>query len=475
MVPDAVFPEPLHASRDGSAPVGARAVRECCRLLQTRAGELRRIPAGARVEKLGRFTRRWLDHDYPHRRLATRRIVSATGFSTQVVEEGLDALFRAWSAEAMTALLETEFAGALCTDHAADSNPPEVMVPRLEGGARIVPSRRNRGLTAIPPRLVGHILAGNVHPPALQSLLAALLVGSPSFLKAPSAEPWFATSLVRSLREEVPDLGRFVAVATWPGEQTSCNEVLLHEADIVVAFGSDSTVQEIRRMLPARTRLVVRSHRVSVGYVAREVMTRGQVPEVARAFASDVALFDQQGCLSPHAILVETGGDLEPVEFARELAGRALPGIARVLPPRQLGLAEGADLLQFKGVQSLSGTVLPSAGGAVVVTHAERISAPGPGRTLFVRPVATLEEALAYLGPILDNLQGVAVAAGERRWGEVARCFALSGATRICAPGTLQSPPACWPGDGLRPLGALVRWVSLEPRDSPPGEPSSKR
>ncbi len=175
-----------------------------------------------------------------------------------------------------------------------------------------------------------------------------------------------------------------------------------------------------------------------------------------------MGLFDQHGCLSPQTILVETGGAVTPERLAQVLANQALPALETSWPSRHLPLEDAARVLQFKGVQALSGTVFPAGTGVVAVSEASRFSSPCPGRSVFVRPVDTLEDALAYLEPVIGSLQGVALAAPQERWTDLATAFAQAGATRVCRPGTLQAPPALWPADGIRPLGAFVRWTSLE-------------
>ena len=73
----------------------------------------------------------------------------------------------------------------------------------------------------------------------------------------------------------------------------------------------------------------------------------------------------------------------------------------------------------------------------------------------------------ALLGLTLADLFGLhkTAAANESTGGpgfgraenEVAASLRLIGASRVCAPGDLQSPPLDWPRDGLPALGSLAR------------------
>ncbi len=465
MIPDPIWPEPMSPTGGKPAKLDAESVKAGCALLAESAPTLGAIPTAERAALLGRVASCWLDPDYRYRVEARERLQATTGFSFAVVDAGLEALFRAWTSDALIRLLEGS--GLAAGQSPAESANRWV---RAEYGVATYPGRHR--LMALPPRLVGHILSANVPPPVVQTLFPALLVGAPSFLKAPSSEPWFATLLVRSLKAEAPELARSVAVATWPAGADRLSEGLFHTAELVVVFGSDQTVQTIRSRLPAKTRLIGHPHRFSAGYVARETLVPANLPALARAFARDVALFDQQGCLSPQVIFVETGGASPVDAFVRELAHRALPEVGKALPPRRLGLDEGAALVQFKGVRALDGAVFPVPGGAVAVTRASRFVAPGPGRTLLVKPVDHVDQALSYLGDAVRSLQAVAVATVAARGGTIERSFAHAGASRICRPGRLQSPPAIWPGDGFRPLEALLRWVLIDDENTDGSSPA---
>ena len=71
--------------------------------------------------------------------------------------------------------------------------------------------------------------------------------------------------------------------------------------------------------------------RVSVAVVGRTALDGGE--SAAKALALDVALHDQRGCLSPHAVFVEEVGAVTPREFAGRLAAALEKLVARLPPP----------------------------------------------------------------------------------------------------------------------------------------------
>jgi hypothetical protein len=78
-------------------------------------------------------------------------------------------------------------------------------------------------------------------------------------------------------------------------------------------------------------------------------------------------------------------------------------------------------------------------------------------RVVFVQPLPDdLAAALAHVHPWLSTI-GVWPATEEN-------CRAMSnlGASRICAIGSMQSPPFAWHQDGQQTLAPLVQWIDLE-------------
>ncbi len=95
---------------------------------------------------------------------------------------------------------------------------------------------------------------------------------------------------------------------------------LFAEADCVTATGSDETLAAIRARLPVQTRFLGYGHRVSFGFVAKEVLSGSHARQIAARAADDVVAWNQLGCLSPHVIYVQTGGEVSPEKFAEMLA-----------------------------------------------------------------------------------------------------------------------------------------------------------
>ena len=164
-----------------------------------------------------------------------------------------------------------------------------------------------RSVRAIAPRRILHVLSGNTPAAALQTILRGLLLGSENLCKLPSggiAEvDAFVSRLPRALAQRVRLSQELLQ--SW-----------LDAADAAVLFGRDETVAALRTALPPGIPILSHGHKLSFAIVFGDPHFRS-----ATGAARDGSIFDQQGCLSPHAIFVREKGKLTASAYARRLAG----------------------------------------------------------------------------------------------------------------------------------------------------------
>ncbi len=379
-----------------------------------------------------------------------RTLPALTGYSRRMIEIGLERMGALWTAPALAAALEAEF------------GRPEVLdafQPRPGGGMH----------RAFGPSLTVHVFSGNVPGVAVSSLIRALCVKSPSFGKTAAGEPYLAVCFARALAERDPELGRCVAVTYWPGGSEDLEAVAFSEAGAVVVYGGDEAVESAARRVEPDTSFIGYPHRVGAALIARGALSDASAHSLARAAAMDVAMFDQQGCVSPHVIYVERGGAVGPVAFAHELAA-ALEVLAREIPRGTLTPGESALIHQLRAEAEMRGaTVLASGHGTdwtVIVEERAEFEASPLNRVIHVRPVNDLSEAIAALAAVGRRLQTVAVAAGPGSTESLAARLGAIGATRIVPLGQAAWPSHLWHHDGRFQFLDLVRFVDLEVNDA---------
>jgi len=402
------------------------------------------------IRSVDLVARRILDRADPLRRVAMEWVPEFTGFSEPMVEVVLDRMASDWCAERLEQLLKGEFGAVAAVDRFVDRAGVQSHV--------------------VGPRVVVHVCSGNVPGIGVTSMIRALLVKGTSLVKTASGEPILAPLFARALAEVDEELGRCLAVTYWPRTDSEHGEAAVSRADVVIAYGSDEAVEALRRQTPTRARFLGYGHRLSFAVVAREALTSDGATRTAAEAARAVATFDQQGCVSPHLIYAEAGGEVEPVDFARRLAGE-LDRLAAELPRGRLDAHEASAIVQARAAAQFAGF---SGGGQCVHMSAPGtdwtvVYDPAPGfeasclnRFVRVKPVVEISEVVHQVKPFGSVLQSVGVAGPPARIGPLARALARVGVTRVAPLLGLPWPSAVWRHDGRPPLGDLVHWCDWE-------------
>ena len=414
---------------------------------------LAEVPVGNVVAGLGRVADRFLDSSDPIHRRAIDLLVPTAGISKEMATEVLIGMARGWTAERLTELLEREF------------RDPGVLdgFRRLDGG---------RSVRASGPLLTFHVGAGTVPGVSVTSMIRALLVKSAVLLKPGLGDVVLPVLFAEALAEEAPELSDAVAVTYWPGGSSLLEGLALQRAGAVVAYGGDEAIESLRARTPVAARFIAYHHRLSVGMVGREALTAERASHVARMAARAVSMFDQRGCVSPHAIYVEEGGAVDPGEWAALLVS-AMADLEVELPGGYLTASEASTVHQARG----SAELREAAGSGVrvfradegfwtVILEDEMGFAPSClNRVVSLFPTSDLCGVADALGEVGRYLQTVAVEGAEDRLPTLAEALYRAGATRVTSFKQAPWPPPWWRHDGASVFGGLIRWIDLEEID----------
>jgi hypothetical protein len=274
----------------------------------------------------------------------------------------------------------------------------------------------------------------------------------------------------------------------------------------VLAFGGDVAMASVARQARHGAALVLHGPKLSIGYIGRHALTRSGLRKLAERAALDVALYDQQGCLSPHAYYVERRGAVSPVDFAAAL-GAALDSFVGTLPRREPTATEAAAIQMARtqarfnaavtgdrsgvagspapsSAASRGGGVFASRGGThwtVVCENGARFE-PGPThRSVRVHAIESPEEFERAIAPDARYVEALALEEAGSRRAVLAARFAAIGLPRITAVGALQRPSPLSTHGGVRRLLPFVTWTTVEsakppkiPTKAPARPPASK-
>jgi hypothetical protein len=407
------------------------------------------------VKVLSDVAEAWRKPDHTFRRLALELGPAETGFSRETLKRGLDAFFRQITRDNLHGLLVQEFGD----------------VRRLDAlTATEVEQKSSPAAMVVGPEFLLHIAAGNIPNPTLMSIVLGLLTRSAQFVKCASGSTFLPRLFAHSLYEVDSKLGACLEIAEWRGGNVELETALFAEANCVTATGSDETLAAIRSRLPAHTRFLGYGHRVSFGFVAKEVLSHSRAPQVAARVTDDVVAWNQLGCLSPHVIYVQPGGEVSPEKFA-ELLADELARREQTEPRGELPASHAATIASRRGIYEVRAAHSPetlmwhskeSTAWTVVFEADARFQTSCLNRFIYVKPVKDLTELMQNAEIVRGKVSTVGIAVPEHQVEELATQLARWGVTRVCPLGQMQNPPLTWRHDGRPALGDLITWTDLE-------------
>jgi hypothetical protein len=296
-----------------------------------------------------------------------------------------------------------------------------------------------------------HVVSGNTPHAGIQSLIRGILVGAKNRVKLP--------------RQGLPELDHFVRLLPEelrPETSNALHPSWMEEAEAIVVFGSDETVEFFAKHVSPRQRLVAYGHRISLGLVL------GSFEEnVIEGAARDVLVFDQLGCLSPQLYYI--AGD--SADFARKLAERFNELFRSNSAVTEWTFEIAGTLRSCREEWKFRAATEP---GIQVWESPENldwlvIHDPNPDlisnplyRTIFVKPMpANVQKVLSS---IRRHISTIGIHPVNLKFANLATEL---GAQRVCPIGAMQKPAVTWHHDGGPTLANLVRFVDIEGLEKP--------
>ena len=426
------------------------------RLKKNRETYLANLPIGKIIDVLDQASRRWLESDYPLRKLALKTIPAITHFSREVVEASIDAEMESSLREDIWRALCLEMKNPLFLDDFQYS-------PELAGYSR-----------AFGPKLILSIFSENI--PALPHLLfmRSVLLKASCLGKVATGEPTFAPLYLKTIEEIDPELAKSMAVLYWRGGEEEIEEAAFDQADAVIMFGGVEACESLRKKIPRGVKALLHGHKLGFGIIGRKRLSHQRLEELAASVAYDCSMFDQQACLAPHIYYVEAGGQVTPKEFCRTLA-EAMERLNLKMPRGKISPGEASTIHQlrakyeFRELNNEEVLLLASPHGTdwtIVYEKDPGTFSPSPlNRFIRIYGVEDIFQILPSLESIAPYLQNAAVAIGDERERDFIRRLGELGLARITSPGKMPVPSMMWHHDGVSPLSSLLCWCDVEKKD----------
>jgi len=385
---------------------------------------------------------RWCNADFPARVRTTRAIEQRTGYSEPVIDYALDALLGALDAATLQATIAGELGAVAALDgFITRGERPDVQYRAL-GRATIISSDTTIGV-------------------GIPALAFALCAGCDVAVK--DRDDRLVAAFAETIAAEWPEFGKRISTGVWDGTtDAAAAEAHLATADVVVAYGGDAALTAIRARVRIGARFVPYGHRTSIGYVTRETLADdAALHAAANGAARDALLYDGEGCLSSHALFVESGARTPVAAFARIVAD-ACDATALEFPAgyaeRDRAVMAYEHAARFRATQGTGAVYADSRTPHVVVLDPPRDEPPPLlRRTLALYSVDGPADAATFVQRHRLPLEGVALSSDARA--DVLAFATASGAARIARLGNLQQPPLAGEHGGYGRILPFVRAI----------------
>ena len=312
------------------------------------------------------------------------------------------------------------------------------------------------------PRLIYHVCAGNLAVSAWTSIAHGLLLGAHNVVKLPGDrdDSTARQEILRFIRGLPAPLRRLVET------HRTLDLNLLRRAEVVIAFGSDATMTELRAKTRGDQKFIAHGHALSLLCIPEpNRLTTHQ----ARACAVDVLTYDQLGCLSPQAIYMPPGTNIESLGQKLVRAMEAEWNSIKPKPARPVSIAariaEARDMAHALGHRAW----LPPKHhlGWTLIHDPDPAFKPSPLHGIIYLRAVSAAKLVSALGSVAGRISTVGVV-GDLSAGQLSsrweKAFLSLGVSRFCPAGRMQFPPLTWHHDGRPVLGDLVAWIDHECR-----------
>ena len=124
----------------------------------------------------------------------------------------------------------------------------------------------------MPLGVLFHISAGNVEGLPAYSVIEGLLAGNINILKLPAADHGLTIKLLNELVKLEPILSEYIYVFDTSSNDLISLQAMAKCADVIVVWGGDTAIREVRKLATPNTRIIEWGHKISFAYVTEKGM-----------------------------------------------------------------------------------------------------------------------------------------------------------------------------------------------------------
>lgn len=408
------------------------------------------------IEVLDRVGRCWADPSYHLRQKAAEILPELTMFSEEMINEGFGVISSICSRKSLERRISGEL-GSLAVLDQGEFRP-----------------HQNFRLRAIGGKVVVHLTAGNVFVGAVDSLISGIITKNANILKMSRVDPVFPLLFLESIKENDPAglIWPQQAAVLWKGGDASIEVPMLSAPVTVIFWGGFEALKSVKGMIGASTRLIENGPRYSFAIIEGRRVKKEIPHSLIKGLALDIARWDQQACSSPHVVYV-IDSEIKTVHQIAEALFDEMLNLSEELPVGKLSFDEKVEIRKVRDIATMHEArcegrlICPEKFSfSIIIENNPEFKISCLNRTVFCKPVKSLDAIFEHIRPLADYLQTVGLYCLPDTSEKLQDELLAAGAKRITDIGGMSEGHDGAPHEGSFLLRQLVDWVSIETREN---------
>jgi len=322
-------------------------------------------------------------------------------------------------------------------------------------------------IRAQPRGIACHWIAGNVPTLGLFSLFQSMFVGNANILRIPPKSHETIISLLQVFADTGIDSGltgstllNSVGILYYDKSNTAANIELSDIADIRIVWGGESAVKSITG-LPKKAHCedIIFGPKYSFAVFDKDATISKNFTRYLRFLVSDIFLFDQAACTSPHVVFFEKG--LKKLDEVIADLVKSLERAAKQFPKVDIDQFITSKIINMRAQYALDldkKVICPTENDwTILVNNQIQLEEPIESRTIFVKEVDSVMQIVPL---ITRKIQTIGCAIEDKdKLEKFADEVTFRGVSRCVNLGQMHLFDSPW--DGMLFMSRLVNWVTL--------------
>nr|QEE15401.1 Acyl-CoA reductase (LuxC) [Candidatus Prometheoarchaeum syntrophicum] len=322
-------------------------------------------------------------------------------------------------------------------------------------------------IKAQPRGIACHWIAGNVPTLGLFSLFQSIFVGNANILRIPPKSHKTIVALLKVFAETTIDSGlsganllTSVGIIYYNKSNIKANIELSEIADVRIVWGGDSAVKSITG-LPKKAHCedIIFGPKYSFAVFDKDAVISKNFTRYLRFLVSDIFLFDQAACTSPHVVFFEKG--LKNIEEITKDLVEAFNRAIKQFPKIDIDQFITSKIINIRAQYALDldkKVICPTENDWTILANDQiQLEEPIESRTIFVKEVDSI---MAVIPLITRKIQTIGCAIDDKnKLEEFADEVTFRGVSRCVNLGQMHLFDSPW--DGMLFMSRLVNWVTL--------------